>query len=47
VNGPSRELFGKDETESYVGEDALEEVLRARGEPPPFYWGAFVFMGEP
>jgi CHAT domain-containing protein/Flp pilus assembly protein TadD len=28
-----RELFGKNETESYLGEDALEEVLKARGTP--------------
>ena len=28
-----RELFGKNETESYLGEDALEEVLRAKGTP--------------
>jgi len=28
-----RELFGKNETESYLGEDALEEVLRVRGTP--------------
>ncbi|MCK7508822.1 MAG: CHAT domain-containing protein [Desulfobacterales bacterium] len=26
-----RELFGKNETESYLGEEALEEVLRVRG----------------
>ena len=42
-----RELFGKNETESYLGEDALEEVLRVKGhaaDPP--YGNARFFPGR-
>jgi CHAT domain-containing protein len=41
-----RELFGKNETESYLGEDALEEVLRARGTPRLLHMATHGFFLE-
>jgi CHAT domain-containing protein/tetratricopeptide (TPR) repeat protein len=41
-----RELFGKNETESYLGEDALEEVLRARGTPRILHMATHGFFLE-
>jgi CHAT domain-containing protein/Flp pilus assembly protein TadD len=39
-------LFGKNETESYLGEDALEEVLRARGTPRILHMATHGFFLE-
>jgi CHAT domain-containing protein/Flp pilus assembly protein TadD len=41
-----RGLFGKNETESYLGEDALEEVLRARGTPRILHMATHGFFLE-
>jgi hypothetical protein len=41
-----RELFGKNKTESYLGEDALEEVLRVRGTPRILHMATHGFFLE-
>ena len=41
-----RELFGKNETESYLGEEALEEVLRVRGTPRILHMATHGFFLE-